>query len=124
MFKSTPVQNPQGRVAILSTLPGHNSRNSQTLSTGLPVLLQRVACTPRLCCNVHSLSFLLSSPIATKLLLKNVHSTGCFKLFFEAGNCNQYTNAKYVSDKHVGGCAFQQWIADPNTHEQFQLNHT
>ena len=78
----------------------------------------------KLCCNMHSLSFLLSSPIATKPLLKNVHSTGCFKLFFEAGNRNQYTNAKYVSDKHVEGCAFQQWIADPNTHEQFQLNRT
>ena len=52
----------------------------------------------KLCCNAFSLSFLLSSPVAVKPLLKFVHSTGCFKSF-KSSNRDQYTNAKYVTDK-------------------------
>jgi ribonuclease HI len=69
--------------------------------------------------NASSLSFLLSSPAATKPLLKYVHSTGRFKPFFESGNRDQYTNAKYVADKRADGRAFEQWIADPRTHAQY-----
>ena len=69
--------------------------------------------------NASSLSFLLSSPVAVKPLLKFVHSTGRFKPFFDSGNCDQYTNAKYVADKQADGRAFEQWIADPRTHAQY-----
>jgi ribonuclease HI len=72
--------------------------------------------------NAHSISFLLSSPVATKPLLKFVHSTGRFKPFFESGNREQYTNAKYVADKRAEGRAFEQWITDPNTHAQLLAN--
>ena len=68
--------------------------------------------------NTFSLSFLLSSPVATKPLLKFVHSTGRFKSF-KSGNRNQYTNAKYIADKRANGRAFEQWIADPWTHAQY-----
>ena len=72
----------------------------------------------KLRCNAFSLSF-LSSPAATKPLLKFVHSTGRFKTFFESGNRDQYTNAKYIADKRADGRAFEQWIADPRTHAQY-----
>ena len=68
--------------------------------------------------NASLLSFLLSSPVAVKPLLKFVHSTGRFKSF-DSGNRDQYTNAKYVTDKQADGRAFEQWIADPQMHVQY-----
>ena len=78
----------------------------------------------KLHCNAYSLSFLLSSPVVVKPLLKFVHSTGRFKSFFESGNRDQYTNAKYLADKRAEGRAFKQWIADPRTHVQYLLDRT
>jgi len=72
--------------------------------------------------NASSISFLLSSPVATKHLLKFVHSTGRFKSFLNSGNRDQYTNAKYVADKRAAGRAFEQWISDPRTHAQYRAN--
>ena len=74
-------------------------------------------------CNAFSISFLLSSPVATKPLPKFVHFTGHFKSF-KSCNRDQYTNAKYVADKQVDGRAFKQWITDPQTHTQYLENPT
>jgi hypothetical protein len=48
--------------------------------------------------NAHSLSFLLSSPVAIKPLLNFIHATGRFKSFLEVSNRSQYTNVKNVAD--------------------------
>jgi hypothetical protein len=77
----------------------------------------------KLCHNTHSLSFLLSSPITIKPLLKYVHSTGHFKTFLEAGSSNQRTNAKNTADFRANARTFEQWIADPNTHNQLLSNY-
>lgn len=73
--------------------------------------------------NAHSISFLLSSPVTIKPLLKFVHSTGRFKAFFEAGSSNQRTNAKTTAYHRANMCAFEHWIADPNTRNQILANH-
>jgi hypothetical protein len=77
----------------------------------------------KLRCNAHSLSFLLSSPVTIKPLLKFVHSTGRFKAFFEAGSSNQRTNTKTTADLRANARTFEQWIADPNTCNQLLSNH-
>jgi len=61
----------------------------------------------KLCCNAQSLSFLLSSPVATKPLLKYVHTTGHFKSFLEARNHSQITNVKNAADLRASAIAFK-----------------
>jgi ribonuclease HI len=72
--------------------------------------------------NAYSITFLLSSPVTIKPLLKFIHSTGWFKSLLKSGNRNQRTNAKNVADLRARGRVFEQWIANPNTHAQYRAN--
>jgi hypothetical protein len=66
--------------------------------------------------NADSLSFLLSSPVATLPLLKFVHSTGHFKFFFSKDIKDRtFTNSRRNMELHAAAEQFKDFLRGNNT---------
>jgi len=62
----------------------------------------------KLCCNAESLSFLPNNPAAVIPLLKFVHSTGRFKIFFSKDDKDKiHTNAHNITELRASAAAFE-----------------
>jgi hypothetical protein len=66
----------------------------------------------KLCHNSSSLSFLLSSPVAVKPLLKYDHATGQFKTYFVDSD-KPLTNAQEVANLRANIQAFKEFLRHP-----------